>query len=79
MNMRVSDSDILINNSRELSAEEIDQVVGAVNWVGVGRVLGTAVRLGAVGGGVGVVAAAGVVGGALLIDYALDGKLDLID
>lgn len=66
------------NGIQELSVEELDEVGGAVNWYGVGRVLGTAVRLGAVGGGVGILAAGAVVGGALAIDYALDGEIDMI-
>jgi len=63
---------------RELTIDEVDEIAAAVNWYAVGRLAGHAVRLGAVGGVAGVVAAGAVVGGALLIDYALDGELDLI-
>ncbi|MBX9732305.1 MAG: hypothetical protein K2X59_13340 [Sphingomonas sp.] len=66
-------------NITELSISELALVDGGVNWYAVGRVVGTAARLGGVAGDVGLLTAVAVVGGAPAIDYALDGKFDLID
>lgn len=63
-----------------LSDMEIDGVNGgAVNWFAVGRAVTTAARIGAIGGAGVAVGAVGVVAVALAVDYALDGKMDLID
>ncbi|PLK24574.1 hypothetical protein C0V72_05725 [Porphyrobacter sp. TH134] len=66
----------------QLSAAEIEYVGGAggiETAAAIGRFVGSVAVRGAAAGGAGIAAAAGVAAVALAVDYALDGKLDLID
>lgn len=80
MNVVAMDSHNNFSQIQTLTDREIEGVEGgAVNWFAVGRAVTTAARIGAIGGAGVAVGAVGVVAVALAVDYALDGRMDLID